>query len=373
MAVGLDAGIAAAGAPIPYDPAMVTGLIVAADGISTPWQEGRDRQHLPGDDPTLMELWAPWVRGFILSTEVLPTINFTVEGDGDVTLHAMKRQVSGSSLRVVGRQMLEIKRPNEHKFRQQLDLVRAHTDLRADRQAEIISQLGFPTPYFGSIVSLHPSRDARVLELIAVVQGLGATISMRTKHALACRRPDELSDQIMPMIPTPGHGSFPAAHAVEAFAVGELLKMLFFPGSNDADERGRKALDRQAARVSQNRVIAGVHYPVDSYLGAVLGRMLTHHLALLADQSAPVLRVKFAGDRFDGEEDFDHRAITPDDGEVGLKRKHPELSVAHVRASLPPSAPLRWLWEEAKHEIALRNDPTKRRDGPADSAVEDPS
>ena len=52
---------------------------------------------------------------------------------------------------------------------------------------------------------------------------MGAHLAMIAKHALAVRRPDQLDGRILPMIPTPGHGAFPSAHATEAYAVATVL------------------------------------------------------------------------------------------------------------------------------------------------------
>ena len=51
-------------------------------------------------------------------------------------------------------------------------------------------------------------------------------VEMRLKHAFACPRPVEQSPQVQPLIPTPGHASWPSGHATEIYATVELLKML---------------------------------------------------------------------------------------------------------------------------------------------------
>jgi len=95
-------------------------------------------------------------------------------------------------------------------------------------------------------------------------------VEMRFKHALGCFRPVEYNAQVQPMITTPGHGSFPMGHATQAYAVTFVLKKLLNLNStthaNIIDQ-----LDRQVARITTNRVIAGVHFPVDSMAGRMLG------------------------------------------------------------------------------------------------------
>jgi hypothetical protein len=81
-------------------------------------------------------------------------------------------------------------------------------------------------------------------------------------------------------------------HATQAFAVAHVLKELL------QDAISPKPLwadwvtqvDRVAYRVSENRVVAGVHFPVDTWagaeLGVVLGRYAAHRFSG-RDVSAP--------------------------------------------------------------------------------------
>jgi hypothetical protein len=100
---------------------------------------------------------------------------------------------------------------------------------------------------------------------------------MRFKHALACYRPVEYNAQVQPMITTPGHGTFPMGHATQTYAVAHLLKYLLIldPAANTGMKTGFgmviEQLDRQSARIATNRVVAGVHFPVDSMAGRMLG------------------------------------------------------------------------------------------------------
>jgi hypothetical protein len=74
------------------------------------------------------------------------------------------------------------------------------------------------------------------------------------------------------MITTPGHGSFPSGHATQAHAVAHVLKALLnLDSAKPAHAKVIEQLDRQAARIATNRVVAGVHFPVDSMAGRMLG------------------------------------------------------------------------------------------------------
>ena len=108
------------------------------------------------------------------------------------------------------------------------------------------------------------------MELLLAVQRLVQQVQVRFKHTLACRRPVEYSSQIQPVIPTPGHGALPAGHAAEAFAMAIVLIAIT---GGKVPQLPSQAI-ALAHRVAQNRVVAGVHFPVDLIAGAILGLVL---------------------------------------------------------------------------------------------------
>jgi hypothetical protein len=91
------------------------------------------------------------------------------------------------------------------------------------------------------------------------------------KHAFACYRPVDLSPQVQPIITTPGHSSYPMGHAAQAFAtVVALAGLLKIAKGNAAYDQ----LYLQARRITINRTVAGVHFPIDAAAGQVLGLTL---------------------------------------------------------------------------------------------------
>jgi hypothetical protein len=102
------------------------------------------------------------------------------------------------------------------------------------------------------------------------------------KHALACRRPHEFSPQIQPMIVTPSHGTMPSGHSTETFASALVLwNLLKASGIKPyAEAAWGEELMRLAARVAINRTVAGVHFPVDSAAGCVLGLTLGSYMTV---------------------------------------------------------------------------------------------
>ena len=105
---------------------------------------------------------------------------------------------------------------------------------------------------------------------------------MRLKQALASRRRNEYSPQVQPMILTPSHSSFPSGHATETFMSAIVLwKLLQAAGGtarllHSSPTPRRRGYAVHAAGLSRrvNRTIAGVHFPIDSAAGAVLGLTL---------------------------------------------------------------------------------------------------
>jgi hypothetical protein len=171
--------------------------------------------------------------------------------------------LSGGSL------IAEIERPTKTFFEQQIPKVLSWGELRNERATEILAQIDPQYAFWSSIVYMHPDRTRRTFELINLVLQFCVFVEMRFKHALGCYRPVEYNAQVQPMITTPGHGSFPMGHGTQAYAVAYVLKQLLKldPGYPTVIEQ----LDRLVARITTNRVIAGVHFPVDSIAGRMLG------------------------------------------------------------------------------------------------------
>jgi membrane-associated phospholipid phosphatase len=271
--------------------------------------------------------------------------------------------------------------------------------------------------FFASVCNLHPERTKYTLELLEALRTVTVAIQMRAKHALAAWRPADLSPQVMPMIQTPAHSTYPAGHATEAFMMATVLSELMAPheewvrgaknngngsdsdASNGNSGRNRNGdwkemLMRTAARIAENRVIAGVHFPVDNAAGMVLGTMLGKALLAMVNGSA----APFAGWSFDagkyGGSDFEWRPILECmDGKVendsnGKPKPaflcHPEMpqeehtikTACLVRqegsievpraASLEPTVnPLCWMWEQARNEWKL---PGTKSDGAGDAS-----
>jgi membrane-associated phospholipid phosphatase len=195
-------------------------------------------------------------------------------------------------------------------FKQQITLVHSFADLRSERIGEILSQVVPQTAYWTSVAGLNPERHKYTLELLGVGLRIGMLMVMRFKQAMQVPRPAELSALVQPVILTPGYTAYPSGHATEAYLAAELLAQLGDRVTRSLEtERGRTGdparktdleqaiatrksrqglraqLNRLAYRVAENRVVAGLHYPIDALPGQVLGIVLARYLAGLGSAS----------------------------------------------------------------------------------------
>ena len=181
-------------------------------------------------------------------------------------------------LDVLSHRLVTITRPDRAVFRQQLKMVRAYADLRSDRVAETINQTSDLLSFFGAIGYLSASRNKSTLGLLAAVLRLAVHVEMPVKHFCRSPRPIDYAPQVQPMIQTPDHSSCPSGHAIEVFATATVMARLMtglgpkeaLSGNGNAEKIASMPF-RVAHRIATNRSIAGVHFPVDSAAGAVLG------------------------------------------------------------------------------------------------------
>jgi membrane-associated phospholipid phosphatase len=255
--------------------------------------------------------------------------------------------------------LVTMSRPADTLLVDQLNLVAGYADLRADRAREIVAQMTPQYAFWGSVVPLYRPRHQRTLELIHLVLRLAKYAEMNFKHTFAVRRPHELSPQVQPMIQTPAHGSFPSGHATEAFAVARvLLELVTEAGGGAGVPQLREQLMRQAARIAINRTVAGVHYPVDSLAGQLLGLSVAEYIISRFKASATTTLVdawtfdaanttELKGKDFSGIELLNEN--TGDRKEPPYAKKADATGNA-VQSNVKGSKNLNWLWDRAKEE-----------------------
>jgi len=174
------------------------------------------------------------------------------------------------------------------------------------------------------------------------------TSVMRFKHGLECPRPMEYTPTVQPMILTPGYTVFPSGHATEAYFVAELLPVLAGAGLPSNKQSMRAQLHRMAFRIAENRVVAGLHFPIDGLAGQLLGISLARYFMWCCGKSAG----KPVGGFFTGGSGDERSNFVPElDREP---EEHRERIVRGPQTSLPTPSPerkaLTALWTAAELE-----------------------
>lgn len=223
---------------------------------------------------------------------------------------------------------------------EQVDKVMRAAIEREDRMPEILSQAADLWSFFESLTGVQLSRAPSAQELFAVAYDCATHLVMQLKHALAQARPVQRSSLVMPVIATPAHGSLPSGHATMAALTSELLHLLMFKDAGHA-LRGSQ-LDRLARRIAFNRVVAGVHFPVDSQVGYALGSLLARMLAGLGGE--PAMHPKELAASEIVKDPFELRELSTKDGSGRTKP-------GRGAYRLTPSDLLKPLWQQAKSEL----------------------
>ncbi|WP_406856343.1 phosphatase PAP2 family protein [Alsobacter sp. KACC 23698] len=319
------------------------------------WQAGATPPPaLAVEDPKNLHHWSPWVRAAVFDAEVMSRLGFGTEGASKHVMRVWHLEIqpqAGSPPTATYQPLVSLKRPTEAIFLKQLNLVNDHADLRPDRASEILEQMSNPGAFFSSIVFLHPDRNPYTMELIATALRLANVVEMRVKHALACRRPVELSPKIQPMVLTPAHGSLPSGHATEAFASAAVLWTLLRTAhpTHYGKEVFGQMLMRTAARIAINRTVAGVHFPVDSVAGAMLGLTLGHYFARRCAALNGYEAWSFDGSAYPAKADFNWHTLF--DTTLPQQIAAAPYVVSAGAQPLASSSPaLEWLWTRALKE-----------------------
>ena len=225
--------------------------------------------------------WAPHIRQHVLLFDLIAALRFEADSS-TARLKHVAANTAGTAATL--HPIAEIRRPDTRVFESQVRLVESYAELREERANEILSQLTPQWAFWNSAANLRLDRRPKTMELIGLALSLASFVEMRFEHALACPRPSDYATSIQPIIPVPLHGSLPSGHATEAFIVVHVLEQLLPHGGGFATR-----CERLAERTSINRTVAGVHFPIDSQAGRMLGQSLGEYLLCLCrrDVTAP--------------------------------------------------------------------------------------
>lgn len=147
---------------------------------------------------------------------------------------------------------------------------------REERFMEIIDQddADGAVNYWLGMLRINPARHPATYLMVRLGRRIGEHVAMCLKGYFRSPRPSQLCPTIVPMIDPPGTPSFPAGHAVQAYLMSYLLAYSLPnipPGYNEmALQSADGPLFKLAYRVSQNRIVAGVHYPIDIKAGRIV-------------------------------------------------------------------------------------------------------
>lgn len=253
---------------------LVDGLIRNREALSAPKQKPNPKSRRPVVNPTVLDLPAelamcgPDARMKVLLIELLQGLHFSAQVEGKAQSACIKLGGNASAPLLA-----KITRPDDEVFAGQAIEVSKWAPRRAERAPEILSQVGPQMAYWSSIVNLSPERTPKTLEFCNTAMTFASFVVQRVKQILACKRPLAYDRTLQPMIATPAFSAMPSGHATEAFMMAHLLTQLCNLEGPDA-----ALLQRQAERIATNRVVAGLHFPVDSIAGRMLGQTLAEYL-----------------------------------------------------------------------------------------------
>jgi membrane-associated phospholipid phosphatase len=196
-----------------------------------------------------------------------------------------------------GSALLTIMRPGHDRL---LDTAPMYTD--AQGLAGVEAAMALRRPRIDAILAADRELDLHLMEslalpvvrypftytLLRVAMSWASQLVQAMKHAMAVPRPYHVWPGVRPMIEVPRHGSFPGGHAAQAAAAAVVLADL-----SDAALAARLGLGRLAQRIGEDRVVAGLHYPVDNGAGALLGTLLGQWLMLRSGGGGPLTRLVF--------------------------------------------------------------------------------
>ena len=169
-----------------------------------------------------------------------------------------------------------------------LDGARTSEKQRTERTPEILTQIDNQKAFWAAVLPMRQGSKSATQQVIDSLTQMCVFVEMQVKNYFGVPRPNEYSPQVQSIITTPGHGSYPMGHACQAYATARILQIL--TGCGDPTQTQLFAL---AKRISDNRIFAGVHYPIDLDAGAALGVAIADWFAAVSGAVVTPKEIKF--------------------------------------------------------------------------------
>ncbi|WP_407268272.1 vanadium-dependent haloperoxidase [Radiobacillus sp. PE A8.2] len=170
---------------------------------------------------------------------------------------------------------LEIESPVSVDFEKELKVVQRVLDNITEDQITKAQYWGTGaptkqwTPVADRLIDTYGVEAPRAARILAILQaGINDAfvVTWYLKYKWIVARPNQLDQDLVTIICTPRHPSYPSGHAVVSGAAETILSY-FFPAE-------RKKIRALAEENAMSRLFAGVHFPSDNNQGLRLGRQI---------------------------------------------------------------------------------------------------
>lgn len=246
----------------------------------------RNATRKPDDSPTTAPAWTGGdPPRLAMTTQDVASQSSLFGYDAQVLHQVVTQQVLGQArlsaeaaiakVSTIGDKVVSaLQRPSVKMLEAEFALTDKAAGRRTEQLEELFTQAGSASIFFATLAGIADDSHPYTAQFLNVAtEALGHFVH-GIKHAFAVPRPWKGKSALAPIVAMPSHASFPSGHASYAYMTAELLSALS-PSAN------RDVLLEVAKYIADNRVVAGVHFPVDSVGGEVLGRGVAAWLAAL--------------------------------------------------------------------------------------------
>ncbi len=144
------------------------------------------------------------------------------------------------------------------------DLIKKRNTMRSLRFYEILGQANALDDCWNQLLGAINGHRPHVAQLVQIGIAVGQMVGMHFKNEHKRMRPIQVYPALMTSVPTPGHPSYPNNHSLQSHLIRHCVYKGMPPGAQAAF---KDVLTAFAARVGENREIAGVHFKDDTEAG----------------------------------------------------------------------------------------------------------